>query len=153
MSPPRSPRPLAPVIAAKVPKAAPNVAAKEPKAAPNVTAKEPKAASNFAAKQPKAAPHVAAKEPKAAPNIAAHEPKAAPNIAAKQFKAAPNVAAKEPQPSKPKRTPSPYMVFCKSERPKMGARSPTLTFGEVGRCRLNRRNLRRNRLDIMDISA
>jgi hypothetical protein len=63
-------------------------------------------------------------------------PKAAPNAVAKEPTAAPHVPVQVPKPSKPKRTPGPYMMFCKSERPKIVAKSPTPTFGEVGRCKL-----------------
>ena len=34
---------------------------------------------------------------------------------------------------KPKRAPGPYMLFCKAQRPKIVAKNPKFTFGEVGK--------------------
>jgi hypothetical protein len=75
---------------------------------------------------------MAPKKAVVAPKSPAKSPKAAPKVAAKVAKPS-KKAAKEAKADKPKRAPGPYMIFCKSERPKIVAKSPTLTFGEVGK--------------------
>ena len=42
-------------------------------------------------------------------------------------------AAKSAKPAGVKKPPSGYMLFCKSERPKIVKSKPSLTFGEVGK--------------------
>ena len=52
-------------------------------------------------------------------------------------KAAPKKAIAKKSPKKKeekvKKAPGPYMVFCKSERPKIIKANPNLSFGEVGK--------------------
>ena len=58
----------------------------------------------------------------------------APKPAAKKSAISKKPAAKSAKPAaKEKKPPSGYMLFCKSERPKVIAKSPSLTFGEVGK--------------------
>lgn len=53
-------------------------------------------------------------------------PKAAPK------KAEPKKAKAEAKP-KTKRTPSPYILFCKEKRPELKEKHPNATFGEMGK--------------------
>ena len=62
--------------------------------------------------------------------------KAAPKATKKIAKAKPAKSpkkAKAAKADKPKRAPGPYMLFCKAMRPKIVAKNPKMTFGEVGK--------------------
>jgi hypothetical protein len=62
-------------------------------------------------------------------------PKKAPKkAAAKSPKATKTIKKpKADKADKPKRAPGPYMLFCKAQRPKIVAKNPKFTFGEVGK--------------------
>ena len=63
-------------------------------------------------------------------------PKKAPKkAAAKSPKATKTIkkTKKADKADKPKRAPGPYMLFCKAQRPKIVAKNPKFTFGEVGK--------------------
>ena len=65
---------------------------------------------------------------KAAPKKAKTAPKSPK--ATKTIKKATKKADKA---DKPKKAPGPYMLFCKAMRPKIVAKNPKFTFGEVGK--------------------
>ena len=63
-----------------------------------------------------------------APKPAAKKPAVKKTIAKKPAGKKPAAAT-----DKVKRAPSPYMLFCKAERPNIIKKNPKLTFGEVGK--------------------
>mgnify|MGYP002831879833 FL=1 len=63
-------------------------------------------------------------------------PKKAPKkAAAKSPKATKTIkkTKKADKADKPKRAPGPYFFFCKAQRPKIIAKNPNFTFGELGK--------------------
>jgi hypothetical protein len=55
-------------------------------------------------------------------------------MAPKVSKAAPKSASKKAASSpKPKRAPSPYIIFCTEKRPQVKAENPDATFGQLGK--------------------
>ena len=61
-------------------------------------------------------------------------PKAAPKVDPKKAsKAEPVKGKKKADGDKPKRAPSPYIVFCTKKRPEIKAENPDASFGQLGK--------------------